>query len=815
MKNKKKSFFQKQKLWKSYSQNYRQNNVPIRVENRGFGKMNGDEKENENVAKIAQDMKTFDNVTDKTGGIISCQKERRVLTEISNEPKRKDVMELENDTVGKICPQMEKSFLMDPSDDLKRKNIIVIENDVEIGEAYKIGRTKRIMYDHMKETEGCLFEEDDFTKIDNFKSALRDVNKIGNSSCESTQNNLSMSNNEKEGYIYQFENSISDGSIHNDSLQEFENTIKENKEYKEDNLKKKLLLKKETKKQFDKIQCRQKKIDRESDSTKKRIEFHSLIKTYRKSYIANLETQFKLNPALTAEYRFIVSRQEMPEFVCICCNRLKFERSMCKGQIKRERLHELFSRKNVMSFEEFDNAIFTIYPTTRLCVSCYKSIISGSVPRYAISNGLGFPDVPEEIKILNDTERLLVLPYLPFIQIKPLQKFDLKPQYGVKGGVIHVPVEIAFHKCIPLNTVVHGIIKRCIEHKSVFSEDLVSPERVIRALNKLVNTPLYEGILIDKNLFSRTFSQIMVDAELPDEFLEESLEILINDDSTRDTYSFINGISNENNEFSYQNSALQCLANIYQEKENFSKCNFSENDVSFVEELIDILRKINSTNMKNIVVPSRNFRVTSSTVFSGDQQCPAEYLSSCVCQKYRDFERLFLCKMKDEIGCKNYCHEIYVSCFSTCLIRLPLNYDYAIDLLNNDFQITLDTYLTNFDNYCMKCLKANEYVNEFAKRFIDTSNAMYIMFQLDLFENKKINKNLFNGFINDEILLNDEFWELNSIVVHCGNNLTSNIYICYRRYKHKWYKCMDENVVIVRRPQEDIKDNQTNFYTPY
>ena len=73
-----------------------------------------------------------------------------------------------------------------------------------------------------------------------------------------------------------------------------------------------------------------------------------------------------------------------------------------------------------------------------VCRSCYSTVQSGRVPRFAVINGMGFPDKPPELELTELDERL-ISPRIPFMQIVE------KPRGGqrsLKGNIVNVPTDI-------------------------------------------------------------------------------------------------------------------------------------------------------------------------------------------------------------------------------------------------------------------------------------------------------------------------------------------------------------------------------------
>lgn len=98
---------------------------------------------------------------------------------------------------------------------------------------------------------------------------------------------------------------------------------------------------------------------------------------------------------------------------CICCGRLwhinsirKFSKQVITNKFGEEFATSTFKLPNLTSkiFGEF-------------CGTCAKYITQGGVPRFAIVNGLDFPDIPDVLKQLTPMEERLVSPRHVFLKL--------------------------------------------------------------------------------------------------------------------------------------------------------------------------------------------------------------------------------------------------------------------------------------------------------------------------------------------------------------------------------------------------------------
>ena len=150
-----------------------------------------------------------------------------------------------------------------------------------------------------------------------------------------------------------------------------------------------------------------------------------------------------------------------------------------------------------------------------ICKNCKKHILKGNVPKLAANENFKFPDVPDFIKNLLPIEERMVSPYIPFMQIRALlpayMPYAINPQLSLKGSIVNVHSEInEMIKILPRKfnemSVIQIKLKRHIEHKSDYMYETIKPSNVYRALEYLLNTPLYKqnNITVNKN-FLKSF----------------------------------------------------------------------------------------------------------------------------------------------------------------------------------------------------------------------------------------------------------------------------------------------------------------------
>src|SRR5580765_7673132 len=90
----------------------------------------------------------------------------------------------------------------------------------------------------------------------------------------------------------------------------------------------------------------------------------------------------------------------------------------------------------------------------------------------------------------------MVLPYIPFMQIKALQPYAINPQLSLKGSIVNIPVEINEMVNVSPRTfdemsTIQIKLERHVEHKSDYMYETIKPAKIYEALEYLQQTPLY------------------------------------------------------------------------------------------------------------------------------------------------------------------------------------------------------------------------------------------------------------------------------------------------------------------------------------
>ena len=218
----------------------------------------------------------------------------------------------------------------------------------------------------------------------------------------------------------------------------------------------------------------------------------------------NLENPFNLDEKAKV-YGLL---KESPEYVCCVCYQMFFPKSVSKVT---EGKKEMYMQYLKPDFEQEELVV---------CNTCKHAIQKGNVPKLAWINGMKFPIVPYELDIFNGEERLISL-RIPFMQIKALPRGQ---QLSLFGNIINVPGNIepgiiALPRYINSHGTVCIRIKRKLQYKSVYKTFNVRPQRVLLALQWLMeNSDLYKEsrITINKDWIEKTLEELIQEDILND-----------------------------------------------------------------------------------------------------------------------------------------------------------------------------------------------------------------------------------------------------------------------------------------------------------
>jgi hypothetical protein len=196
--------------------------------------------------------------------------------------------------------------------------------------------------------------------------------------------------------------------------------------------------------------------------------------------VGNLDSNIK---------EFEIRKKEGPTTVCICCGGLWFQsstRPVTSSPHDSELDEKVFFLKN--QFE------------LRLCETCYRDYRKGSVPRLALSNGIGFPKIPSILQDLTTLEERLCALRTPFMQIRSL---GVDGQCGLRKNVVHIENDLELSVAVLPRTedesaVIPVGLVRHLDHQHPYLFQQIRPAKVYQAAKYLLTTPIYkeEGVTL-------------------------------------------------------------------------------------------------------------------------------------------------------------------------------------------------------------------------------------------------------------------------------------------------------------------------------
>ncbi len=200
-----------------------------------------------------------------------------------------------------------------------------------------------------------------------------------------------------------------------------------------------------------------------------------------------------------ASHNFQLKCKDLPEFVCTCCQRLLWRKSVV-----------LFKESNY----NFECDIVRLCFATKyrketkpgevyICTTCHNDLKKKKplMPAQAVANGLELPPLPN-IPAPNDLERRLFSVACPFMKIGALPRGG---QYRLQGPCINVPTNVqTVCDFLPRLPDEAGVVllkfKRKLAYKGHYMYDTVRPAVVLAWLQWLKeNNPLYKDIDVRSN----------------------------------------------------------------------------------------------------------------------------------------------------------------------------------------------------------------------------------------------------------------------------------------------------------------------------
>ena len=198
-----------------------------------------------------------------------------------------------------------------------------------------------------------------------------------------------------------------------------------------------------------------------------------------------------------ASRSFTTAIKEGPDYVCTCCHRLMYRRTVVKfkptkySKLSEDVMHTIFPPEII-----YTSAQQKVW----ICKTCDYTLKRGKMPAQAKANKLVLEDVPAELLDLNPMEVRLISLRIPFMKVVAL---PCGKQGSIHGPAVNVPTDL-HPVCnllprLPSQTqVVPMKLKRKLCYKGHYMFQYIQPAKVMAALEWLKrNNPLYHNIDIN------------------------------------------------------------------------------------------------------------------------------------------------------------------------------------------------------------------------------------------------------------------------------------------------------------------------------
>ena len=206
-----------------------------------------------------------------------------------------------------------------------------------------------------------------------------------------------------------------------------------------------------------------------------------------------------------AAQKFLAAIDKKPEYVCTCCHRWLFRKSVSVFKEKQfnfdnyvvaNALSEKYRYKMKQPTDASNVLQLSTEVSEYICATCKQCLCSKKpkLPAQAVANGLELSDIPEELANLNDLERRLISLRIPFMKI--LSMFRYGSHYKVDGPPVNVPATIdkicKILPRIPDEAEVYPMkLKRKLKYKGNYMYNAIRKDVVMNALRWLKNNNDY------------------------------------------------------------------------------------------------------------------------------------------------------------------------------------------------------------------------------------------------------------------------------------------------------------------------------------
>ncbi|GFR46302.1 hypothetical protein Agub_g7742, partial [Astrephomene gubernaculifera] len=116
---------------------------------------------------------------------------------------------------------------------------------------------------------------------------------------------------------------------------------------------------------------------------------------------------------------------ETCSYACCCCDRRLFKHSVVEVT---DSLYNTLCEPWATNVAGW----VTRGGSGHICHTCLGSIRRNRCPRFSVDNGLGFPDIPDELQGIPELSERLIARRVPFLQ---LRRLPAGQQHGLRGRI--------------------------------------------------------------------------------------------------------------------------------------------------------------------------------------------------------------------------------------------------------------------------------------------------------------------------------------------------------------------------------------------
>ena len=196
------------------------------------------------------------------------------------------------------------------------------------------------------------------------------------------------------------------------------------------------------------------------------------------------------NQTIIEEFRKSINTG--PTFVCTCCSRFLYKKSVI----------QLNTNKYKKLSKNLSDSCFTnkhVHDKEWICHTCDKKLLSGRLPPQVQANDMSLTALPNAPKDLSQLELQLILKIIPFMKIVAMPR---GAQHGLRGQVVLVPADLSkVSSCLPHprheSQIIALALKRRLSDKHSVVTQYIRPEFVTNALAVLKQIhPMYKDVEI-------------------------------------------------------------------------------------------------------------------------------------------------------------------------------------------------------------------------------------------------------------------------------------------------------------------------------